>query len=88
MREAQERGGYKLWLTCTVVWKKPTQHCKATFLQLKNTLKKKSKASKRQEIIKIRAKVNEIYILKLEKINGGKADCFEKDNTTDNFQQD
>ena len=39
-------------------------------------------------IKKIRAKVNEIYILKLEKINGGKADCFEKDNTTDNFQQD
>ena len=32
----------KSWLIRVVVWQKPTQHCKAIFLQLKNKLKKKS----------------------------------------------
>ena len=30
----------QLRLTCIMVWQKPTQHCKAIFLQLKNKLKK------------------------------------------------
>ena len=30
-KEAQE----EIWLTGGVVWQKPTQHCKASFLQLK-----------------------------------------------------
>ena len=31
----------QLWLICIVVWQKPTQHCKAFFLQLKNKFKKR-----------------------------------------------
>ena len=26
----------KLWLICTIVWQKPTQHCKVISLQLKS----------------------------------------------------
>ena len=32
----------QLWLIHLVVWQKPTQNCKAIFLQLKNKLKKKT----------------------------------------------
>ena len=31
---------YDLWLIHVVVWQKPTQHCKAIYLQLKNKFKK------------------------------------------------
>ena len=33
----------QLRLTHIMLWQKPTQHCKAIFLQLKNKLKKKKK---------------------------------------------
>ena len=36
------RGGR---LICTVIGQKPTQHCKAIFLQIKNKLKKEKKES-------------------------------------------
>ena len=37
----KEKGTYGyLWLTYAVLWQKPTQHCKATILQLKIILKK------------------------------------------------
>ena len=40
--EALERGKMcvclcVLWLICVVVWKKPTQHCKAIILQFKKS---------------------------------------------------
>ena len=39
-----------LWLICIVVWQKPTQHCKAIFLQLK-----KKKCSRKTEKITLSA---------------------------------
>ena len=39
-----------LWLICLVVWQKPTQHCKAIFLQLK-----KKKCSRKTERVRLRA---------------------------------
>ena len=36
----------QLRLTCIMVWQKPTQHCKAIFLQLKNKFKKNPENTK------------------------------------------
>ena len=43
-RKFKEEGTHVyLWLTHTVGWQKPTQHCTAIFLQLKINVKKEKK---------------------------------------------
>ena len=44
-RKFKEWTYVSLWLTHTVVWQKPTRHCKAIFLQLKINVKKEKKVN-------------------------------------------